>query len=84
MSLEAAYKYLQNKTGEAFVSAEELELGVRRARPLDLHFMVEMLDKLTGHGLMPANALPFESLGFSRSELRRLHDMYAHELYHRD
>lgn len=77
MSLEAAYKYVQHKTGDAFVTAEEAQLPeVRQERLFDIRFLAEMLNNLTGLGLMPAEALSFESLGFSRSELRRLHDFY--------
>ena len=85
MSLEAAEKFLQKKTGEAFVSTIELEqANVRINRLHDLSLMVEILNNLTGIGYFPPNAIPFESLGFSPSELRRLHDLYEDVYYKRD
>lgn len=82
MSLEAAYSYLKSKTGEAFVSADELEIeGIRYNRLYDLVLMVEFLDNLTGKGFKEPTGLPFESLDFSASELRRLHDLYSTVLY---
>ena len=79
MSLEAAERYLQKKTGEAFVSSEDVQRQeVRSARYRDAHFMRETIAVLASGG--PSHYVDFESLGFTASDIWQLLAIYRKAL----